>query len=71
MEIKISKEMWIEDLLDKYPEAQRFLSKQKIVCIACGEPVWGSLEEVIKRAGRDTDEVIGELIKFLKKDNNS
>jgi len=67
----ITKEMWIEEILEKYPTAQEFLSKTKkhIVCVMCGEPVWGSLEELMQ--GKDfsceqIDTIIKELNKFIQ-----
>ncbi len=43
----------IEELLERIPAAARVLSKFRIVCIACGEPVWGTLEENARQAGVD------------------
>lgn len=68
----IDKKIWIEDLLKKYPQAQQFLSKKGIVCIMCGEPVWGTLEEQMEEKGfskNKMDTVITELNEFIK--NNS
>jgi len=70
--MKIDKEIWIEDLLKKYPQAQKFLSKKGIVCIMCGEPVWGTLGEQMEEKGFSEDEIdtiISELNEFLQ--NNS
>ncbi|HEX37634.1 MAG TPA: DUF1858 domain-containing protein [Candidatus Cloacimonetes bacterium] len=66
----ITKEMWIEELLEKYPAAQEFFSKKNIVCVMCGEPVWGSLEEVMKEKDFDDEKIatiIQELNQFIKK----
>jgi len=66
----ITKEMWIEELLEKYPAAQEFLSKKNIVCVMCGEPVWGSLEEVMKEKDFNDEKIkkiIKELNQFIKK----
>ncbi len=41
----IDKEITIEDLVDEYPFSVAFLQKKGIKCIACGEPIWGTLEE--------------------------
>jgi methionine synthase II (cobalamin-independent) len=55
-EIEISKDIYIEDLVNVYPFSIRFLSQKGIRCIACGEPVWGTLEEAAKEKGfKDTD----------------
>ena len=41
----IDKKISIEDLVEEYPFSVNFLSKKGIKCIACGEPIWGTLEE--------------------------
>lgn len=43
--MKIDKNITIEDLVDEFPFSVNFLSKKGIKCIACGEPIWGTLEE--------------------------
>ncbi len=51
----------IEKLLEKYPGINAFLLEKGIVCVKCGEPFWGSLEQLIKSKGMDVDEVINHL----------
>ncbi|MFC1850927.1 DUF1858 domain-containing protein [candidate division CSSED10-310 bacterium] len=59
---EIEKNIPIEDLVQQYPWSVRFLAEKKIVCIQCGEPVWGSLEEAAHRAGiKDINTLINEL----------
>ena len=65
----ITKEMWVEEILEKYPTAQEFLSKKNIVCVMCGEPVWGSLKELMQDKDFSDDEIdtiIKELNEFIK-----
>ncbi|MEZ5195174.1 MAG: hypothetical protein R2764_01850 [Bacteroidales bacterium] len=60
----ITKEIEIEDLVRNYPFSIRFLSTKGIKCIACGEPIWGTLEEAAKEKGfnnDDLDKIISEL----------
>ena len=69
MKLLITKDMWIEDILREYPEAQEFLSKKGIVCVVCGEPVWGSLEEHMEEKGFNQEEIektLLELNEFIK-----
>jgi len=64
----ITKEMWVEEILEKYPTAQEFLSKKNIVCVMCGEPVWGSLEELMQEKDFTDEEIettIDELNRFV------
>ena len=65
----ITKDMWVEEILEKYPTAQEFLSKKNIVCVMCGEPVWGSLEELMQDkdfSDEEIDKIIKELNEFIK-----
>ena len=65
----ITKEMWVEEILEKYPTAQEFLAKKNIVCVMCGEPVWGSLEELMRDkdfSDKEIETIIKELNKFIK-----
>ena len=58
----ITKDIYIEDLVGKHPETVGFLMKKGIVCIQCGEPVWGTLEEAAARKGiDDIDGIVKEL----------
>ncbi|MBS2098528.1 hypothetical protein [Carboxylicivirga linearis] len=63
---KITKEINIENLIDLVPGAVRYLSEKGITCIACGEPVWGSLEEVAMNKGFSKEE-IDQFVSALNK----
>lgn len=43
--------MEIEELVRSYPFAVKYLMEHGIKCIACGEPVWGTLDEAAKEKG--------------------
>ena len=60
----IKREISIEELTDNYPFSVAFLREKGIVCIVCGEPIWGTLEEVAKTKGYD-DQGIDQLVKEL------
>jgi len=49
--MEITKDISIEDLVDLKKEAVRYLSEKGIKCIACGEPIWGTLEEAAREKG--------------------
>ncbi len=53
----IHKEILIEDLVNLYPESVKYLMDKGIKCIACGEPIWGSLEEAAKEKGFSDREI--------------
>ncbi|MCF8371426.1 MAG: hypothetical protein K9H64_07375 [Bacteroidales bacterium] len=54
----ILKDITIEELIEKLPASVRFLSDKGIKCIACGEPVWGTLEDATKEKGYSDDDVM-------------
>lgn len=63
----INRQTSVEELLERYPEAAGFFTKRGIKCIACGAPVWGTLEELISGVEPDkVDEVLAELKTFLR-----
>jgi methionine synthase II (cobalamin-independent) len=61
---EITKDIYIEDLVNHYAFSVRFLSEKGVKCIACGEPIWGTLEEAAKEKGFD-DKGIQQLVKEL------
>jgi methionine synthase II (cobalamin-independent) len=62
--MKITKDIYIEELIEILPESVRYLSEKGIKCIACGEPIWGTLEEAAREKGFD-DLVIQQFVKDL------
>jgi hypothetical protein len=68
MKTVITKDMEIEDLVRHYPASIKFLSEKNIRCIACGEPIWGTLEEAAKEKGYSDEEIetiVSEMKTFL------
>ena len=62
----ITKDMLIEDLVQEHPKLVGPLKVEGIVCLACGEPVWGSLEEQAKdKSLTNIDEIIERMNKIL------
>jgi hypothetical protein len=53
----IVKEIEIEELVRNHPFSVKFLMEKGIRCIACGEPVWGTLEEAAKEKGFSNDQI--------------
>ncbi len=51
----------VEDLIEKYPELDAFLIRRGIRCVVCGEPVWGTIGELIESKNMDVDEVLAEV----------
>lgn len=64
---KISLEIQIEDLAIEYPEAVGFLIRHGVRCIRCGEPVWGTLSELLEEVAiEDPQSLIDELNAYIQ-----
>ena len=37
----------VDELVEAYPAAVGFLADNKVVCILCGEPYWGTLGDLM------------------------
>jgi iron-sulfur cluster repair protein YtfE (RIC family) len=58
----IDPDITIEDLVRRLPQASAVLRRFGIVCVQCGEPVWGTLREVAAEKGiHDLTEVLAAL----------
>jgi iron-sulfur cluster repair protein YtfE (RIC family) len=47
----IDPDISVEDLVRQIPEASAILRRFGIVCIQCGEPVWGTLRQAAAERG--------------------
>ena len=56
-EIKITRDMKIEQLVELKEEAVSFLFRKNIRCIRCGEPVWDSIEEAARKKDYSEEEI--------------
>ena len=55
METPISKTTTVEDLVDAYPGAVSLMIRHNLPCFVCGEPVWGTIDE-LAREKRGSDD---------------
>jgi hypothetical protein len=55
--MQITKEITIAELINRKPVSVKYLMEKGIKCIACGEPVWGTLESESKRKGFSEDDI--------------
>lgn len=62
--VNIDRGIWIEDLVRERPASVGFLREKGIRCLACGEPIWGTLEDAARDKGF-TDEEIDKLVSEL------
>lgn len=69
--MKINRDIYIEDLVREFPQLVRPLKEHNLVCIACGEPVWGTLGELAEvRAVENLDEIILEMNNLVAESGN-
>ncbi len=61
---KVSLDTSVDELVEHFPEAVGFLLRNGVRCIRCGEPLWCSLEELLKEEGI-------ENLQFLVKELNN
>jgi hypothetical protein len=62
--MEITKDISIEDLVGQKAGSVRYLADRGIKCIACGEPIWGTLEQAAREKGF-SDEEIAVFVKEL------
>ena len=66
--MKIERSTLIEEIAERHPELIRPLRERGIVCIRCGEPIWGTLEEVALEKGiDDIDQLVSYLNQIISK----
>ncbi len=64
----ITEKTIIEDLVEDHPELIVPLREYGIVCIACGEPVWGTLGELLEEKNiSDPEKIIDKMNKIIDK----
>ncbi|RJP77670.1 MAG: DUF1858 domain-containing protein [Candidatus Zixiibacteriota bacterium] len=58
----ITLDISMEDLVQEFPQTVPLLVRWGVVCIQCGEPVWGTLGEAMDRSQvADKDALLREL----------
>lgn len=57
----ITKDIQIEDLIVQLPQSVSYLREKGIVCVVCGEPVWGSLNDFAVQKGF-SNELIEQIV---------
>jgi iron-sulfur cluster repair protein YtfE (RIC family) len=64
--IPIDPQMLVEDLVREHPRAAAILRDHGVVCMQCGEPLWGTLQEAIEARGKDPAAIIADLRRRLE-----
>ncbi len=67
--MRITKKITIEELVENVPDSVKYLMEKGINCIACGEPIWGTLEDAAKEKNLSDEEIIFIIndLQLLKK----
>ena len=68
--LEITKDISIEELVEGFPGAVSYMMRKGIKCIACGDPIWGTLEEAAKEKGFSDEEIEG-FVKELKENQKN
>lgn len=55
--MSVTKDILIETLVDQHPFAVKFLREKGIKCLACGEPIWGTLAESAREKGFSDNQI--------------
>jgi methionine synthase II (cobalamin-independent) len=63
-EMEITPDILIEDLVELYPDSVKILREYGLICVICGEPIWGTLDDLAKSKGID-DETIRQMIREI------
>ncbi|MEO0185324.1 MAG: DUF1858 domain-containing protein [candidate division WOR-3 bacterium] len=61
-----TRETKIEDILEKFPEKAGIFVKMGLPCLVCGEPFWGTVEELCQKYNVESDKLLNELNKNSK-----
>ncbi|MFH1756128.1 MAG: DUF1858 domain-containing protein [Candidatus Latescibacterota bacterium] len=61
----IDRDTSIEDLVRAVPKAVTYMRNKGIKCLACGEPMWGTIEEAAREKGF-SESNIADIIKDLR-----
>lgn len=66
----ITNNIEIEDLVRNFPFSVKYLMEHGIRCIACGEPIWGTLEEAAIEKGFNQQQIM-VFVDEMNQINNS
>jgi len=72
MELPLTGEETVDELLEAFPRASRWLGDRGVICTQCGEVFWGSLHDLAayrKIEGDDFTKLLAELNEFLASSN--
>ena len=63
---RVGPDIAVDELLERFPQANGFLMERGLPCMVCGEPFWGTLGDLARRKGiDDVDALVDGLNAFL------
>ncbi len=65
--MQLTRNTSIDEIVYQSADAVKYLLEKGIKCIACGEPIWGTLEEAAKEKGFDDAAIDGFIREMNKK----
>jgi len=64
---RVTLDTQVEDLVRDHPSTAGFLTAQGVRCIRCGEPVWGTLGELLEEESvEEPNSLVEKLNKYLE-----
>jgi bacterioferritin-associated ferredoxin len=66
MALEIQPDDLVEEVVEQHPESISYLQQKGLKCIQCGEPVWGTMKEMIEEKNMNAEDVLQELNRFLR-----
>ncbi len=54
---QITKNTYVEELLETKPLAVSYFLDKGIACLVCGEPFWGTIEELVLKKGYSQEQL--------------
>jgi hypothetical protein len=63
---RINKEAHIDQILAKYPSLSKTFIEFGVPCLVCGEPFWGTVEQLANQHGVDIRKLIDRLNKDIE-----
>ncbi|OPX18489.1 hypothetical protein BXT86_00825 [candidate division WOR-3 bacterium 4484_100] len=64
--MEITENTLIEDVLNGYPALTKVFIEFGLPCLVCGEPFWGTVEELAREHKVDVTELLKKLNKAKK-----
>jgi hybrid cluster-associated redox disulfide protein len=57
----ITKDTPVEEVLSAYPALSKIFIKFGLPCFVCGEPYWGTIEDIAEKHDISIDELLNKL----------